>query len=349
MGARRKLAAERSEPVPMGRQDPAVALAHDAIATMRDLRVSPTPENFRLWYHYHAGTCPALRGALSELVARGRPVDPAEMAALQARHAALEEPQAAALGAVAQQVAAALEEGLALLAGAEADAARYGASLETAGQAIRAGGPQLAQVLARLLGDTIELCRRSQAAAERLRARAEEARQLRAALEEARRAAQTDPLTALPNRRAFEETLAALIEGGERLCLALLDVDRFKAINDAQGHAAGDLVLREVAAVLQAGRPAGEWPARIGGDEFAVVLPGSGRAEAEARAEALRRSIAALEFLPPGDGPPFTVTASIGVAEHKPGEGPEALIARADQALYAAKRGGRDRVGREGG
>jgi diguanylate cyclase len=349
MQARAKRAAVREDVVPMGRQDPAVALAHDAIATMRDLRVSPTPENFRLWYLYHAGTAPALRRELAQHIEQGRPLAESELAAIQARHAGLEEPHAAALGAVARQVAAALEEGLSLIADAEADATRYGETLHSAGRAIHAGGPQLAPVLARLLHDTMELCRRSHAAAERLHARTQEARQLRAALEEARRAAQTDPLTALPNRRAFEETIDALIEAGERVSLALLDVDRFKEINDTHGHSAGDLVLREVAGVLKAGRTAGEWPARIGGDEFAMVLPGSGRAEAEERSEALRRAIAELDFLASGDGPPFTITTSIGVAEHKSGEAAEALISRADQALYAAKRGGRDRVGREGG
>lgn len=347
MRARRKLAEGRSEPAVTGRQDPAVALAHDAIATMRDLRVSPTPENFRLWYLYHAGAAPAPGAAMAERPAAGEPPSPDEPAA-EARHGASEEPHAMALAAVAQQVASALEAGLALIADAEADAARYGARLQTAGQAIRTGGPQLGQVIARLLSDTIELCRRSHTAAERLRARSQEARQLRAALEEARRAAQTDPLTALPNRRAFEETMEALIEAGERVCLALLDVDRFKAINDTHGHAAGDMVLREVAGVLRAGRPAGEWPARIGGDEFAVVLPGSTRAEAERRSEAVRRAIADRAFPAEGPAPPFTVTVSMGVAELKAGEPAAALISRADRALYAAKRGGRDRVGREG-
>jgi diguanylate cyclase len=325
------------------RQDPAIALAHDAIASMRDLRISPTPENFRLWYMYHSGSSQALREELDARVAEGRPLGPDDLAALHARHC-LEEPQAVALDMVARQIEASLEEGLALLTGAGADAERYGAALADAGQAIAAGSPALAEVLGRLLADTQELCRRSHAVAERLRERADESHQLRLALEEARRAAQTDALTGLPNRRGFDDSMANLLQGEGPLSLAVLDIDHFKAVNDTYGHAAGDVVLRGVARVLRAGLAAGEWPARVGGEEFAVVLPGAGQEEARTRGEALRRAVAGIDFLAGAEGARFSVTVSLGVAEHRRGEAAEALIARADTALYTAKRRGRDRV-----
>ncbi len=138
--------------------------------------------------------------------------------------------------------------------------------------------------------------------------------------------------------------MANLLQGEGPLSLAVLDIDHFKAVNDTYGHAAGDVVLRGVARVLRAGLAAGEWPARVGGEEFAVVLPGAGQEEARTRGEALRRAVAGIDFLAGAEGARFSVTVSLGVAEHRRGEAAEALIARADTALYTAKRRGRDRV-----
>ncbi|QPF75888.1 GGDEF domain-containing protein [Roseateles sp. DAIF2] len=154
--------------------------------------------------------------------------------------------------------------------------------------------------------------------------------------------ARTDALTALPNRRQFfraaEAALADCRRDGRPLALLALDLDHFKRINDRGGHQLGDRVLREVAQRCRAGLRAHELAARIGGEEFALLLPGSTLAQAAALAEWLRHGIATLEL-------PVAVTVSIGCAELTP-EMPtvDALLARADEALYAAKEAGRNRV-----
>lgn len=160
------------------------------------------------------------------------------------------------------------------------------------------------------------------------------------------RDAETDPLTALANRRKFlrrgEEELREARRRGEPLAVIALDIDRFKAVNDSFGHAAGDAVLRMVAGVVERGLRDGDGLARLGGEEFAVLLPRTPLPDALRVAETLRAAIAALP-MPALDG--ATVTASFGVTVHDHSDGRfEALLERADRALYDAKGAGRDRV-----
>ncbi len=153
--------------------------------------------------------------------------------------------------------------------------------------------------------------------------------------------ARTDALTGLANHRAFRERLdsdsARARRTGFPVSLVIVDLDRFKRVNDTWGHQTGDAVLREVARRLQASARRGDLPARIGGEELAWLLPDTGLAAARDAAERLRRAIRDIPIPPVG-----TVTASIGVAEMGPG-GPDDLVRRADAALYRAKEAGRDR------
>lgn len=148
--------------------------------------------------------------------------------------------------------------------------------------------------------------------------------------------ARTDSLTGLPNRRAWDEELMRELARAERydylVSVAMIDLDRFKAFNDAKGHAAGDELLRESANAWRLALRTTDFVARVGGEEFAVLLP----------------------HCPPGDAPhvldrlraatPQGQTCSAGVAIWDRVEGADALLERADSALYEAKRAGRDRV-----
>jgi len=168
-----------------------------------------------------------------------------------------------------------------------------------------------------------------------------------AALAELARLAGTDALTGLPNRRGFETHAAALLAPrARRAALLLLDLDRFKAINDGHGHPAGDAVLQQAAAVLARHLRVGDVPGRLGGEEFAVLLPGAEASDALRLAERLRSAVAAEVAHPAGAD--ARVTVSIGVAEvAADGTSRSALdaaLASADAALYRAKQAGRDRV-----
>jgi diguanylate cyclase (GGDEF)-like protein len=165
-------------------------------------------------------------------------------------------------------------------------------------------------------------------------------------LAELARASRRDALTGLPNRRAFDEELAREVaraaRAGAPLAVVVLDVDRFKGVNDTRGHAAGDAVLREIAARAAAAVRAGDFVARIGGEEFALLLHGTDLPGALDLAERVRVAVGAAPFQT-GSGQ-LTVTASLGCAVLGPEDTAEALVGRADARLYDAKRGGRDRV-----
>jgi diguanylate cyclase (GGDEF)-like protein len=142
-----------------------------------------------------------------------------------------------------------------------------------------------------------------------------------------------DPLTGLPNRRAFRRRLAREIDAEDRFALVLCDMDNLKTLNDNHGHDAGDKALQLLAGALRSELRRSDEAYRIGGDEFGVVLPGASRLDAERVMRRLREAV--------GDGVLWTgdpIEASFGIAVRRPGDDAERLVARADAALYVAKR-----------
>jgi diguanylate cyclase (GGDEF)-like protein len=144
--------------------------------------------------------------------------------------------------------------------------------------------------------------------------------------------ASTDALTGLPNRRAWESRLEQTLLDGEPVMLAMLDLDRFKDYNDTNGHPVGDRLLRETAAAWREALRVGDFLARVGGEEFALLLPAGAEQDAAAVVERLRERV------------PYGQTCSAGVVTRRGGESGQSLMARADAALYESKTGGRDRV-----
>ncbi len=159
-------------------------------------------------------------------------------------------------------------------------------------------------------------------------------------ISEAHNAANTDPLTGVYNRRAILERLNALVDDARRGAVLMLDIDRFKDINDRLGHAAGDGVLRRVADEIRAALRLEDALGRIGGEEFLVVMPDAPLDIAVSIGERIRAGVARSDG---GDGRP-PVTISIGVATVRGHDRPAELLARADRALYEAKRLGRNRL-----
>lgn len=160
------------------------------------------------------------------------------------------------------------------------------------------------------------------------------------------RLATVDPLTGALNRRGLDRAFPEVAAAGDGvihpLCVAMVDLDHFKRINDAHGHAVGDEVLKHTARVLAGVVRGGDAVIRYGGEEFLLVMCNVDLASGARVAERARAAVGAADLVIGGHR--IHVTASFGVAERREGEPRDALIHRADAALYEAKRGGRDRV-----
>lgn len=159
--------------------------------------------------------------------------------------------------------------------------------------------------------------------------------------------ARTDGLTGLYNRRGFDAELPVFMERakaiGGGLALIAMDLDKFKPINDTMGHAAGDFVLKGVGKIMIEGVRKSDLPCRVGGDEFILLLADLDEGMARERAEAVRSAVGKLAH--PGNEQGIQVTSTMGGTMYRPGETGAELMHRADEALYAAKRAGRNRLG----
>ncbi|MDX2273919.1 MAG: PleD family two-component system response regulator [Hyphomonadaceae bacterium] len=172
---------------------------------------------------------------------------------------------------------------------------------------------------------------------------------LRTRLDQSLELAVTDQLTGLYNRRFLYSQLGPLVQraqcGGDPVSVMVVDIDHFKQVNDTYGHDIGDAVLREFAARLASNTRPSDFPCRVGGEEFVVIMPHTTGDVGCLAAERLRRQICAAPFTLRELATPLPVTVSIGVAcSEASDENPDALLKRADAALYDAKRAGRNRV-----
>jgi diguanylate cyclase (GGDEF)-like protein/PAS domain S-box-containing protein len=180
-----------------------------------------------------------------------------------------------------------------------------------------------------------------------MRARRAEEAKTAALVAQLEQQAMTDPLTALPNRRAFDTEAARLVARGRRnnapAAMGIGDIDHFKQINDQYGHPAGDLVLCEVGKATERAARGSDFVARIGGEEFGMLFPDTTIEMALFVANRIRNEVAACEVTTP-DGECIRVTLSIGLAALEKGAAMETALASADTALYQAKDQGRNRV-----
>jgi diguanylate cyclase len=215
----------------------------------------------------------------------------------------------------------------------------YGADLQAGADRLESGEESLAALVA----ITRTMAQRTKAAERQLTDARDEAQALRVKLAEAGEEARSDPLTRLPNRRAFEERLAELEGEGRPVSVAICDIDRFKRINDTYGHGVGDRVIRTVADTLSASCN-GHMVARLGGEEFVVLFEDTDPAEAARIVDCAREALAERQFkVRETDAPLGQVTFSAGIACARP-KRKEPGLQRADALLYKAKNGGRNQV-----
>jgi diguanylate cyclase len=323
-------------------------LGHSALQELATVETWPTLLNYELWLHVLADPEGTLALEVKTLLGAGERITDEiaeDLSRAYLPRARLE----AQIGEAGDALSTHLGAAAVTLDEARGAASDFGAELERARSRLRNKPDRTA--LAALVDDLAEATDVTRGKALQLEGRlaesSAEVRKLREALELARQEAATDGLSNLANRRSFDEELRRLCaaEAPGALTLALLDIDHFKAINDTWGHQTGDQVIRFVASVIsQVGAPP-RFAARFGGDEFAMIFVGEPAGMVEQRLGDLIAAIAARRLKRRDTNEPLgDITVSAGFAERRPGETPTALMERADQALYASKRAGRNRV-----
>jgi diguanylate cyclase len=307
------------------------------------------PKSYAIWYESVAGCNPSLQKAIDARIAKGGALTPDETEALFAAFVATRDLRA--LETLSGQLQESLEAFGRLASAAASDSHEYGRSLQAYGEQLV---PQLdLEAMRSLIGamaaETQRMQQSNKTLSEQLEASQREFVDLKAKLATVQSEALLDPLTKLTNRRGFQrrvdELLTSRADGLVGCALIMADIDHFKKINDTYGHLLGDKVLQAVAQVLLASVKGRDVAARLGGEEFAILLPDTPEQGACVLAEQIRQTVSQGRIRRGDANDPIDgVTISLGVAAYHPRETLEQWIDRADAALYRSKQTGRNRV-----
>ena len=327
------------------------ATAREALAWMAERRMPLAPKNFEVIFAYIEGDNAELRATIDGLVARSCTFDPSVMASLHDQYFRVHK-ENEELSELGTKISTELGSLLDLLQSAGRDQSAYGSTLSKAsGELNRPNLPEgrIKALIDHVVHATHAMEARSKALEQEVNASSREVSILRERLESVRREALTDPLTGVPNRKAFdaalERAMVQAVESGDRLSLLICDIDHFKQFNDTWGHQTGDQVLRLVANCLSENVKGRDTAARFGGEEFAIVLPQTELVDAVRLANQIRSKVESKKLVKKSNGDILgVITISIGAAEYDMKEPAESLMQRADACLYAAKRAGRNRV-----
>lgn len=326
----------------------AYSLARDVIAEMEKVGVWPTPLNFEIWLHSLGDPQGPLACEIKRLLDDSGVIcdETSEMLAAKFLPRGRLSEEIRDAGAVLDRELASVANAIAKAHKTQAD---YGETLDGASETMDAvNSPSALKTLVGGLSTATKRVRRETAVLEkRLENSNREIARLRDHLEQVRREAMTDALTNLANRKAFDERLSELCSEGQTapLTLAVLDIDHFKRFNDTWGHQTGDQVLRYVATVMSRICSGHRFAARFGGEEFAILFPGEGAGTVMAALENIRHEVASRSLRRRSTNDDLgAVTISAGFAERMNGESAAAFLERADAALYASKRAGRNCV-----
>jgi diguanylate cyclase len=306
------------------------------------------PLSYALWYEHCAGINPDLSCVLDGRLTSNTALTEADVWRLYAQHIAARDMEA--FERLQLQLRNLLEDTAQSAAVVSTQAAEFGDSLQ--GHAKVLAAPQdperIREVVADMLKGTQKMQSITQDLSAKLQARTNEVNSLTESLRRAQSEALLDSLTGLKNRRGLERAVEDLLREPSGLmgcALLLADIDHFKVVNDTYGHVLGDKVIRAVAHVLRSSIKGRDIAARLGGEEFAILLPHTSLPGASAVAEQIRGTVAQGRICrPDGNESIGQVTLSVGVAIANVGDTLEALLERADAAMYAAKRAGRNRI-----
>ena len=326
------------------------AFAEIALGQIRALSQPASPRNFEVWYHYATGYNPPLNESINRILEQKNTLSEADIEQIYNTYI---EPSGVSeqIDTVGSRVLDEIKQVLDMIDAAAGSATSYSESLADASQKLAgtADRETLRAVIERLVDGAKDMETNNKKLEARLSASRQEIEQLQLNLETVRNESLTDPLTSLSNRKFFDTAFAKAVAEAKHvdqpLSLLMLDVDYFKSFNDKFGHVTGDQVLRLVAMSVKQSVRRHDIAARYGGEEFMIALPNTALARAITIADQIRRAVMTKELMKRSSGERLgRVTISIGVAVLRPDDIAQMLIERADSCLYAAKRGGRNRV-----
>jgi diguanylate cyclase len=344
-GPRRKLGAAAGE------YERSMAVAARALHQIKALNLPATPRNYEICYAYATGHYPSLNQIIDDMLARQAPLGPAVLEKLAARFLSPGDTKDR-IETVGTRFASEIDHVLGSIHASIDSAAAHSADFtKLDGMAGRVSGHPalLGGLVQKMMMTANRIGSERRSLEDQLAASKTEITRLREQLQTIRAATLTDPLTGLANRASFEDALpqalAEAAQRGEPLSLVMSDIDLFKTFNDAWGHPTGDQVLCLLATEMKqslAGRGAIH---RIGGEEFAMILPGAPLPSARTMADTIRGKAMARNIASRSTGKTLgRVTISFGVAAAQAGDTPESLFERADACLLGAKRHGGNRV-----
>lgn len=327
----------------------AYRVARKAMDAMVNHKVWPTPANYELWLHYAANPASPLATEIDRIAAAGEPFTEGACDRLTTRFLPKVQTEDH-LREAGDQLFRELDTVSKAIQAAHLSSEAYGDVLAGAGDRLEKADPaSLRKLVSGLADATRQAEHQNKMLQRRLTESTSEVAKLRDNLAEVRRDAATDALTGLGNRKAFDSVLSAALEQGQMrkqpVALAVLDIDHFKRFNDNWGHQTGDQVLRYVASVLGKAATGQRFAARYGGEEFALICPGETAAAVQAVLQDVLDEVGARNLRRRSTNEELgSVTVSAGLAEVRTQETAHDLVERADAALYASKRNGRNRI-----
>jgi diguanylate cyclase len=318
---------------------------------LQDDGYEPTPENYELWYMYYGKTNKGLIAAIDQETEKtGGKLDPAAAHTIFGKYISDFRTNDRIIAA-GDQMSEALQVITQTVEGAKDLTQNFNVSLNKAktnlGNVNDTG--DLSTILQDVTSETDSVLEKNKKLEAELTAAAERMASLQNDLDTARRDAMTDALTGVHNRKAFDRELSLQTKAHQQqatsMTLLMIDIDHFKKFNDTYGHQVGDQVIKLVARTLREGVKGKDFVARYGGEEFSVILPETNLLAATVLGNQLIKAVSAKEIINRSTGEFLSrITISVGVAELGGTETGDQVVARADEALYNAKRNGRNQL-----
>ena len=327
-----------------------VSLGEKALGFIKYNQTSASPDGYELWYSYASGLKPELNKKIKSILATQPRIDQEQLDELYTSYFNANEVDDR-MEEISSKVALELTEVMEMVGSSLENTENYSESLEvfTSELADIKDEGSLRMTISSMAAATFEMAKNTKELESNLANSQKQIMSLNQDIEAIKTESMTDALTAIPNRKKFDVTLqkevTLALDSNEPLCLVLTDIDHFKAFNDNHGHQTGDQVLRLVANILKTNVKGRDLAARYGGEEFAIILPQTKIEDAFTVAEQIRKAVLNKELIKKSSGQKLgRVTMSFGIAQFKPEDTVESLIARSDKLLYAAKDAGRNNV-----